>query len=91
MTEAQYTTLLIGLAITVGANVTVALAALLINNGRLSDVRDSLRAEIQSVRSEIDAKTAESRESILTQMATYQMNVISKFAELDNRIIRLER
>jgi hypothetical protein len=47
VTEAQYTTLLIGLAITVGANVTVALAALLINNSRLSDVRDSLRAEIQ--------------------------------------------
>lgn len=91
MTEIQYTTLLIGLAIAVGANITAVLVALLINNARLSDVRDALRAEIGSVRSEIRAKIAESRESVLTHMAAYQMDVISKIAELGNRITRLER
>jgi len=30
-------------------------------------------------------------EAILTQMATYQMDLISKIAGLDNRITRLER
>lgn len=84
MTETQYSTLLIGLAITVGANITAVLVALLINNNRLSDVRDALRAEI-------DSKISQTRESILTQMAMYQMDIISKIAELANRITRFER
>lgn len=91
MTEAQYMTLLIGLAITVRANLTVALAALLINNSQLSDVRDSLRAEIEAKAAHSDSRISQSRESILTQMATCQMDVISKIAELDNRITLLER
>jgi hypothetical protein len=47
---------------------------------RLSDVKETLRAEIKAG----DA-------AILSQMATYQMDIISKIADLDNRIIRLER
>jgi len=47
---------------------------------RLSDVKETLRAEIKAG----DA-------AILSQMATYQMDIISKIADLDNRITRLER
>ena len=84
MTEAQYNTLIIGFAVTIGSTIAAAMIALLINNARLGDVKDALR-------SEIDSKTSATRESILAQMATYQLDIISKIAELDNRITRLER
>ena len=42
---------------------------------RLSDVKETLRAEIKAG----DA-------AILAQMATYQMDIISKIADLDNRM-----
>jgi hypothetical protein len=76
LTETQYITFILGFAATIAA----ILIALLINNARLTDVKEVLRAEI-------DSKTA----GVLTQMATYQMDIISKIAELDNRITRLER
>ena len=76
MTETQYITFVRGFAATIAA----ILIALLINNARLTDVKEVLRAEI-------DSKVA----SVLAQMATYQMDIISKIAELDNRITRLER
>ena len=44
------------------------------------DVKELLRAEIQA-----------SNSALLTEMVTYQMDIISKIAELDNRITRLER
>ena len=76
MTEAQYITFLLGFAATIGA----IMMAILVNSAKLGDVREALRAEIQA-----------SFSAFLTQMATYQMDVISKIAELANRIIRLER
>lgn len=45
MTQAQYMTLIVGFAATIGSTIAAALIALLINNGRLNDVKDSLRAE----------------------------------------------
>ena len=87
MTEAQYITLILGF---VATNAT-ALVALLINNSRLSDTKLALKAEIESSAAQIEARTAGSREAILSQMATYQLDIISKIAELDNRITKLER
>jgi hypothetical protein len=54
----------------------------------------TVRGEIGTVRGEIGTVRAEAKAteaSILSQMATYQMDIISKIAELDNRISRLER
>ena len=76
MTETQYITFVLGFAATIAA----ILIALLINNARLNDTKEALRSEIKAG----DA-------GILAQMATYQMDIISKIAELDNRITRLER
>ena len=94
MTEAQYITLILGFVAT-NAN---ALVALLINNSRLSDTKQALQAYVDAKASHFDARasqlearTAESREAILSQMATYQLDIISKIAELDNRITKLER
>lgn len=83
MTETQYITFILGFAATIAA----ILIGLLINNARLSDIKDVLRAEKEVLRAEIDSKIA----GVLAQMATYQMDIISKIADLDNRITRLER
>lgn len=80
MTEAQYISLILGF----GATIAAILISLLINNARLNDTKEALRAES---RAEISAL----REAILSQMAAYQMDIIAKIAELDNRITRLER
>jgi len=87
MTEAQYITLILGF---VATNATV-LGALLINNSRLSDSKQALQAEMDSKFAMSRELMAAGREAILSQMATYQMDIISKIAELDNRITRLER
>ena len=94
MTEAQYITFILGFAATIAA----ILIALLINNARLGDAKEALRGEIKAgdstLRAEIEALRGEIKAgdaAILAQMATYQMDVISKIAELDNRITRLER
>ena len=94
MTDAQYITFILGFAATIAA----ILMALLINNARLNDVKEALRAEIRAV----DSKVGDMKETLraemkaieaalLSQMATYQMDIISKIAGLDNRITRLER
>jgi len=76
VTDAQYITFILGFAATIAA----ILIALLINNARLNDAKEALRSDMKAG----DA-------AILAQMATYQMDIISKIAELDNRITRLER
>jgi hypothetical protein len=80
---------------------TVVIVGFLFNNSRITDLKELFHAEIGTVRGEIgtvrgeigtvraEAKAVEA--SILSQMATYQMDIISKIAELDNRISRLER
>ena len=76
MSEAQYITFILGFAATIAA----ILIALLINNARLNDAKEALRAELKAGDAEI-----------LAQMATYHLAVVSRTAELDNRITRLER
>jgi len=80
MTEAQYISLILGF----GATIAAILISLLINNARLNDTKEALRAES-------GAEISALREAILSQMAAYQMDIIAKIAELDNRITRLER
>ncbi len=86
MTEAQYITLVLGFV----ATIATALIALLINNSRLTDVKDALRGESKADAGTLRGEMAALREAILSQMATYHLDVISKIAELDNRITRLQ-
>ncbi|HEY7391050.1 MAG TPA: hypothetical protein VH640_21210 [Bryobacteraceae bacterium] len=87
MTEAQYIGILIAFAVTLFGSIGATMTALLINNSRMGDLRETLRSEIAVLRAEVDSKIA----GLHSQMATYQMDLISKIAELDNRITRLER
>ena len=87
MSEAQYITFILGFAATIAA----ILIALLINNARLNDAKEALRTEIKAGDSEIRAELKAGDAEILAQMATYHLAVVSRTAELDNRITRLER
>jgi hypothetical protein len=87
VSEAQYITFILGFAATIAA----ILIALLINNARLNDAKEALRTEIKAGDSEIRAELKAGDTEILAQMATYHLAVVSRTAELDNRITRLER
>jgi uncharacterized membrane protein (DUF106 family) len=65
----------------------VVAIGILLNNHRLGDIKERLNDLKETLRAEIKAGDS----AILSQMAQYQMVIISKIAELDNRITRLER
>ena len=87
MTETQYITFVLGFA----ATIATVLIATLLNNARLTDVKEALRAEIRAevstLRTELKADVAASQQTITGHL----MDIITKIAELDNRITRLER
>ena len=76
LTDGQYITFILGFA----ATIATVLIALLINNARLTDVKEALRAEIK-------AEVATSERAIVSHL----LDLIKKIAELDSRITRLER
>jgi hypothetical protein len=102
MTDKQFVGIIIGFVATALSMIAATLIALLINNSRLTGLKEALHAEskgdIGALRAETKTENATlwselaaMRETFLTQMATYQMDIISKIAELDSRITRLER
>ena len=88
MSEAQYITFILGFAATIAA----ILIALLINNARLNDTKEALRAELKAGDSETRAELKAGDSEILAQIAeSYHLAVVSRTAELDNRVTQLER
>jgi hypothetical protein len=83
LTEGQYITFILGFA----ATIATVLIALLINNARLTDVKEALRAEIAAVRADTRSEVAASQQAIVSHL----LDLINKIAELDSRITRLER
>ena len=75
MTDAQLVTVAVGLSISF---LTVFLGVL-INNSRLNDVKELLRAEIR-------AQAVERRELA----GRHHSKMMAKFVDLDNRLFRLE-
>jgi uncharacterized membrane protein (DUF106 family) len=72
----------------------VVAIGILLNNHRLGDLKDRLgdmKDRLDGVKETLRAEIKAGDLAILSQMAQYQMDIISKIAELDNRIIRLER
>ena len=74
---------------TVPTMLVVALGILL-NNQRLNDLRADINGRIGDLKETLRAEIKVGDTAILSQMAQYQMDIISKIAELDNRITRLE-
>jgi hypothetical protein len=75
MSEAQ----LINVALTTIPTMTVVLIGILLNNARLSDVKELLRSEIRSVRDVLDAHIEKN-----------QSEMLHRFADLDTRLTRIE-
>ena len=80
-------TQLLTIALATVPTILVVAIGILLNNHRLDDMKDRLGGIKDTLRAEIKAGDA----AILSQMATYRMDIISKIAELDNGITRLER
>jgi hypothetical protein len=98
LTEAQYITFILGFA----ATITTVLLAILLNNARLTDVKEALRAEIRAevstLRTEMKTDMSTLRIDLKADVASSQqtitghlLDIISKLAELDNRLTRLAR
>jgi len=66
--------------------IVAVLIGMLVNNARLGDVRDSLGAQIQSVRDVMDAKF----ETVEAKMERNHSEMLHRFADLDTRLTRLE-
>ena len=73
------------------------LIGLLLNNARLGDVRDLLRAEIKGTRDLLDARLegVESKvdaelEAVEARMERDHSEMLHRFADLDSRIGRIE-
>jgi len=76
---------------TVPSIIVVMVGILLNNNNRLTDAKESMHAERVATRAELRAESVTTRELLHSQAASYQLDIISKIAELDNRTTRLER
>jgi hypothetical protein len=73
----------------------VVAIGILLNNHRLNDLKELFQAQIATSESHVLSQVLNQINAVenrlLSQMATYQLDIISKIAELDNRITRLER
>ena len=78
MSEAQALTL----ALTTFPTMIVILIGIFLNNARMNDLKDSLRAEIRIVEAQV--KTVES------QMDKNHSEMLHRFGDLDTRLTRIE-
>ena len=79
-------TRILGLALTVIPMMTIVLVGILINNSRLTDVKDLLKSEVGGVRSEL----AGAREVLESRMDKNHSEMLHRFADLDTRMTRIE-
>src|SRR5579872_851841 len=89
MTEAQ----ILNLALTTVPTMTVVLIGILINNARmtdssarLSDLKDTLRAEIRVV----EAQVSGLREAVHAEMEKNHSEMLHRIGDLDSRLTRIE-
>jgi len=82
MTNIQILTIVIAL----GTSFLAVLTGVLLNNTRLNDVKELLRAEIRAAHAEMRADLGDLR--IL--MEKNHSETLARFAELDSRLTRLE-
>jgi hypothetical protein len=75
MSEAQ----VLNLALTVIPMMTIVLVGILVNNIRISDLRDSVKSEILSLRDVLRA-----------QMDKNHSEMLHRFADLDTRMTRIQ-
>jgi hypothetical protein len=90
MTDQQLLTLTLSLVIPIS----LSIAALIYSNGRITEAKETLRAEIKAetatLRAEIKAETATLRTEIKAEAATLRAEMAELRAHLDSGFDRLE-
>lgn len=74
------------IAIALGTSFLAVLTGVLLNNTRLNDVKELLRAEIRAAHAEMRAEFGELR----VVMEKNHSELLAKFADLDTRLTRIE-
>ena len=82
MNEAQA----LNLALTTIPTMIVVLIGILLNNARLTDVKEALRAEIKVVASQVDSQT----KVLEAQIEKNHSEMLHRFGDLDTRLTRIE-
>ena len=89
MNEAQ----ILNLALTTLPTITVVLIGILLNNSRMTDLKEMLRAEIRVVDGKVDATQQIMRAELQANRAEMEKNhseMLHRFGDLDSRLTRIE-
>ena len=91
MSETQF---YVSVAVMPTVTVIIVLIGVLLNNtnmnARLNDLRGDMNLRFEDLRNEVNARIGELRDTLRAEMSKNHSEMLTKFAELDSRLYRLE-
>ena len=91
MSETQF---YVSVAVMPTVTVIIVLIGVLLNNtnmnARLNDLRGDINLRFEDLRNEMNARIGELRDTLRAEMSKNHSEMLTKFAELDSRLSRLE-
>ena len=91
MSETQF---YVSVAVMPTVTVIIVLIGVLLNNtnmnARLNDLRGDMNLRFEDLRNEMNARIGELRDTLRAEMSKNHSEMLTKFAELDSRLYRLE-
>ena len=91
MSETQF---YVSVAVMPTVTVIIVLIGVLLNNtnmnARLHDLRGDMNLRFEDLRNEMNARIGELRDTLRAEMSKNHSEMLTKFAELDSRLSRLE-
>ena len=91
MSETQF---YVSVAVMPTVTIIIVLIGVLLNNtnmnARLNDLRGDMNLRFEDLRNEMNARIGELRDTLRAEMSKNHSEMLTKFAELDSRLSRLE-
>ena len=91
MSETQF---YVSVAVMPTVTVIIVLIGVLLNNtnmnARLNDLRGDMNLRFEDLRNEMNTRIGELRDTLRAEMSKNHSEMLTKFAELDSRLYRLE-
>ena len=91
MSETQF---YVSVAVMPTVTIIIVLIGVLLNNtnmnARLNDLRGDMNLRFEDLRNEMNARIGELRDTLRAEMSKNHSEMLTKFAELDSRLYRLE-
>ena len=91
MSETQF---YVSVAVMPTVTIIIVLIGVLLNNtnmnARVNDLRGDMNARVEDLRDEMNARIGELRDTLRAEMSKNHSEMLTKFAEVDNRLSRLE-